>query len=128
MKFYAIAAIGFFAAALSGCATNAARKVASESETYIQRPDGGKTFYDSSFSHPKTVSFCYVGKVSEVCGVIKKNVEAIQQGYAMGGHDTVELRSCEIKADDAAVVAVAYNASDDYGGNFDVKVDIAACK
>jgi hypothetical protein len=84
----------------------------------------GVGFHDSSFD-ADTKAFCYVGKSSDVCGLVREFADNMAGEYSSGAHDTIDLKSCEVGKND--VVKVSYQLSDDYGGKADVTKEIEAC-
>ena len=93
-------------------------------------------FSDSSFNYDvddtkRERSFCFIGNVSDVCGIVEAGVLKKNGEYYQGAHDRIELYSCKtvVAADkyETDSVTLMYNLSDDYGANFDVTRVIEAC-
>ncbi len=86
-------------------------------------------FADSSFDYsvftPASRSFCYLGRLESVCRLIKRAANEMVEAYKGGDHDTIELKSCEIKA---LAVQVQYTLHDDWGGYFEVDRTISKCQ
>lgn len=97
-------------------------------------------FSDSSFNYGQADTkraryFCYVGDIDEVCAQIEQAAFDMNNRYYQGGHDRIELLSCEIQRNgdsfeydySEVYVETTYNLNDDYGSDFTVTRKIEAC-
>lgn len=89
-------------------------------------------FQDSSFSYDPNQTFCFIGRVSDVCKIVKASELKMGAEYSQGAHDYMIVKSCEIVDPDPeripAVVKTVYSLRDDYtGGIDDVERTIARC-